>query len=99
MVVRLADSSALEFGRAHGRPLDDFRLELEFTAGITGVGDASRWIVGHGGVFGPLNDPAVFAQVMVDREAGTVVWPTGADLCPDVLYDAARSNRSALGAA
>ena len=81
------------------RPLADFRLELGFTDGTSGVVDASQWIVGHGGVFGPLNDPAVFAQVVVDPEAGTIVWPTGADLCPDVLYDAARSGRGARGAA
>jgi hypothetical protein len=81
------------------RPLDDFRLELGFTDGTSGVVDASRWIVGHGGVFGPLNDPAVFAQVVVDPEAGTVVWPTGADLCPDVLFAAARAERGARGAA
>ncbi len=73
------------------RPLDGFKLELGFSDGMTGVVDARHWIVGHGGVFGPLNDPALFRQVQVDPEAGTVVWPNGADLCPDVLYEAAHT--------
>jgi hypothetical protein len=38
------------------------------------------------GVFEPLKDPAYFAQVRVDPELGSVVWPNGADLDPDVLY-------------
>ncbi len=38
------------------------------------------------GVFAPLRDPTVFAQVRIHPELGTVVWPTGADLDPDVLY-------------
>jgi len=38
------------------------------------------------GVFAPLRDPAYFAQVRVDPELGTVAWPNGADLDPDVLY-------------
>ena len=41
-----------------------------------------------GEVFIPLRDPAVFAQVTVDEEAGTVVWPNGADLAPEFLYEA-----------
>ncbi len=81
------------------RPLEGYRLELTFTDGTVGVVDASRWIVGHGGVFAALNDPAVFAQVSVDPEAGTVVWPTGADLCPDVLYAAVRPGTQASSAA
>jgi hypothetical protein len=31
-------------------------------------------------------DDAVFRQVRVDREAGTIAWPNGADLDPDVLH-------------
>lgn len=38
------------------------------------------------GVFAPLRDPALFAQVAVDPNFGTVFWPTGADLSPEFLY-------------
>jgi len=41
-------------------------------------------------VLAALRDPALFARVEVDAEAGTIVWPNGADLDPDVLYAAAR---------
>lgn len=34
----------------------------------------------------PLDDPAYFAQVRVDDEARTVVWPNGLDLAPEVLH-------------
>jgi hypothetical protein len=37
-------------------------------------------------VFAPLGDPARFAEVGVNPELGTVGWPNGADLDPDVLY-------------
>jgi hypothetical protein len=40
-----------------------------------------------GPVFEPLRDPERFAQVTVDRESGTVSWPTGADLDPIVIYE------------
>lgn len=42
-------------------------------------------------VFEPLRqDPELFRQVRVDQELGTVVWPNGADLDPDVLHRDAR---------
>ena len=41
----------------------------------------------HGPVFDSLKkDPAKFRQVRVDPELGTIVWPNGADVCPDVLF-------------
>lgn len=40
-----------------------------------------------GPVFEPLRDPQAFARVRVDGETGTVVWPTGADLDPIVIYE------------
>ena len=32
------------------------------------------------GVFEPLKDPAYFAQVRVEPDIGTIVWPSGAQL-------------------
>jgi len=30
--------------------------------------------------------PARFAEVRVDPDLGTICWPNGADLAPDMLY-------------
>ena len=41
----------------------------------------------QGGLFGPLQDPATFDAVALDPEAGTLVWPNGADFDPATLHD------------
>jgi hypothetical protein len=41
----------------------------------------------HGPLFGPLQDLAVFNRVVLDSEAGTLVWPNGADFDPSTLHD------------
>lgn len=38
--------------------------------------------------FAPLRDPAVFEQVRVDKETGSIAWPGDVDLDPDVIYAA-----------
>ncbi len=47
-----------------------------------------RYVPGEarGSLLRPLDDPAYFAQVRVDQEARTVVWPNGLDLAPEVLH-------------
>jgi Protein of unknown function (DUF2442) len=69
-----------------------YRLRLTFTDDSVGAVDLAPWIEGRDGVFAPLQDPAFFARVSVDVDAGTIVWPNGADLDPDVLYEAAHSS-------
>ncbi len=62
--------------------LEGFKLRLTLTDGSVIERDVSHLLVGP--VFEPIRkDPSVFARVRV--EGGTVVWPNGADLCPDVL--------------
>jgi hypothetical protein len=70
----------------HVRHLGEYRLELTFTDGTTGILGLKERVAGRGGVFEPLEDVAFFAQVRLDSEAGTIVWPNEVDFCPDVLY-------------
>ena len=66
-------------------PLSGFTVRLTFSDGSRREVDLSPLLVGP--VFEPIRlDPAIFPQVCVDEELGTIVWPNGADLCPDVLY-------------
>lgn len=75
-------------------PKPPFVVDLTFADGSRGSVDLSRWIRDSRGVFAALRDPAVFTQVTVDHEAGTIVWPNGADLDPDVLYELAHGVRT-----
>jgi len=43
----------------------------------------------------PLKDVALFAQAAVHPECETVVWPNGADLAPEFLYEAAKQSSKA----
>lgn len=65
-------------------PLGGWRLHLTFSDGFSGDLDLS-YLASTGGVFAPLRDPEFFAQVRLDPELGTITWPNGADLAPEVL--------------
>jgi hypothetical protein len=67
------------------RPLDGYRLYLRFEDGVEGELDLER-LIEFEGVFASLRDRQEFLRVSVDPELGTVVWPNGADLDPDVLF-------------
>ena len=63
-------------------PVEGFRLRLTLTDGSTVERDITDLLIGP--MFETLRkDTVAFRQVKV--ESGTVVWPNGADLCPDVL--------------
>jgi len=65
-------------------PLKGSRLRLTFTDGLVREVDLSDDL--WGSMAEPLQDPDYFRQVRVDSELGTVVWPNGYDLDPDVLH-------------
>lgn len=63
-------------------PLAGQRLRLGLTDGTTIERDVGPLL--NGPVFKDIREkPELFAQAQA--EGGTVVWPNGADLCPDVL--------------
>ena len=67
------------------KPLKGFRVQLEFEDGANGEIDI-RKLIKFRGVFEPLKDESFFAKVDINPEWGTIFWPNGADLDPDVLY-------------
>jgi hypothetical protein len=73
------------------QPLDDLVVRLSFTDGTTGQLDLSPFL--RGPIFDRIReDPKFFRQVEVDEELGTIVWPNGADVDPDVLWSAITGN-------
>jgi hypothetical protein len=68
------------------RYLGGYSLELTFSTGEKGVVDYAARVPAFKGMLEPLRDPAYFAQVSLEPEVGTIVWPNGVDFCPDVLY-------------
>ena len=67
------------------RVMDDYQLHLRFEDGVQGAVDVAD-LVPFTGVFAPLRSQDYFRRVRVDAELGTIYWPNGADLDPDVLY-------------
>ena len=67
------------------RPLDGYRLYVQFEDGAEGIVDLAE-IISFTGVFAPLKDRAYFVQVHVNSDVGTICWPNNADIDPDVLY-------------
>ncbi|MGH9226266.1 MAG: DUF2442 domain-containing protein [Acidimicrobiales bacterium] len=64
--------------------LGDYRLRLTFSDNLARELDFEGVLEGE--VFEPLHDRSVFAKVSVDTVAGTICWPNGVDLDPDVLH-------------
>jgi hypothetical protein len=76
------------------KPLPNYCLWVRFLDGITGTVDLARELWGP--MFEPLTNPDVFHQVRVDPELERVVWPNGADLAPEYLYQMAQQTPSTL---
>lgn len=63
-----------------------YRLKLAFEDGRKGEVDLENQLWGE--VFEPLRDVEQFKRFRIDDELQTIVWPTGADLAPEYLYEA-----------
>ena len=68
----------------------EYRIRLTFNDGTTAIVDFKSWLSGP--IFEPLKQVAYFRKFFLD--GGTVVWPNGADIAPETLYEAALATRS-----
>lgn len=69
----------------------EFKIRLVFNDGVEGTVDFADWLTGP--VFEPLKDPAYFVRFFI--EGGTIVWPNGADIAPETLYERAKAGAAA----
>jgi len=67
------------------RYISGYRLEVTFSDGTKGEVDLSGELYGR--LFEPLKDINEFRKVRVENDLSTIVWPNGADLAPDYLYE------------
>lgn len=61
-----------------------YRIWLKFADGVEGELDLESQLWGE--VFLPLRDKALFAELSVNEDIETLVWPNGADFAPEFLY-------------
>jgi len=62
-----------------------YALTITFEDGLSRTIDFESVLEGE--LLGALRDPEQFAQVQLDPEVHTLVWPSGADFDPATLYD------------
>jgi hypothetical protein len=69
----------------------DFELVAPYTLRVwfddNSVQVINFWPMLRGALYSPLRDLALFNQVRLDAEAGTLIWPNGADFDPATLHD------------
>lgn len=73
--------------------LGDHTIRLAFDDGLEGTIDLALHLKGP--IFEPLQDVAEFARLRVDRKAGTICWPNGADIAPEFLHEKLRLAQAA----
>lgn len=82
------------FHITQARYLDDYKVEVSFNNGRTGIADLKEALKGP--MFEPLKEKSVFSTLTVDKELETIVWSNGADLAPEYIYFEAFKNEPGL---
>ncbi|MEM8884085.1 MAG: DUF2442 domain-containing protein [Planctomycetota bacterium] len=65
-------------------PTEDYCVRVRFSNGEVRHIDLRPFL--RGAIFEPVQERSEFLKLEVDPQLGTIVWPNGADICPDVLY-------------
>lgn len=75
----------------HAEYRGKYCIHVTFSDGLATTIDFEQWL--DGPVFEPLKDEQFFRRFFLD--GGTVVWPNGADIAPETLYEEAKSSEAA----
>jgi hypothetical protein len=67
--------------------IDGYRIHLKFNDGVQAIVDLKHEL--YGPKFGGLVDVNLFKEVKLEPELSTIVWPNGADIAPEILYELA----------
>ena len=67
----------------HAEHRGGFRILVRFNDASENVIDFEPWL--DGPIFEPLREMAYFKRFFID--GGTVIWPNGADIAPEALYE------------
>lgn len=70
--------------------LEEYKVSVSFNNGESGVADLSSVV--RQGLFTAIAPQEKFAQVELDPELETIVWPGGLDLAPEFVYFQAFKN-------
>jgi len=65
--------------------LHEYKIIITFNNGVKKIVDLKPDLWGK--MFEPLKDENLFKQFRIDQDIHTIVWPNGADLSPDCLYE------------
>ena len=71
--------------------LNGYSIQVTFNDLRKGVVDLEKYL--GKGIFKELKNVDKFKRLKVDAELGTIVWPNGADIAPEVLYREAVSGK------
>lgn len=78
----------------------DVHVLARYVVGLTFADGSERALDLEPLLWGPMFQPlvadyALFREVTVDQDAGTIVWPNGADISPRTLFAESRPTASA----
>ena len=72
--------------------LKGYCVQVTFNNLQKGIIDLEKYV--GKGIFKELKNIEKFKRLKVDAELGTIIWPNGADIAPEVLYQEALSSKS-----
>jgi hypothetical protein len=65
--------------------MQEYCIRVTFSDGVTKTVDLASELTGP--MFQLLQDKTLFSQLSVDPDSETIVWPNGADIAPEYLYE------------